>query len=540
MLTNVRDPGNAGTVIRGADAAGADAVIVSDASVDVYNSKVVRSTVGSLWHLPISVGATVPEIFAALRGTGLRLLAADGAGTTLLHELDLGRAARQRLGHGQRGVGPAAGDPRRVRRGRARAHLRARRVAQPRDGGHGLPLRLGRGAPRRRLTAPVGASPVTILPSMTTADGERSAGHARLRRAPVASMAELLPDGLVVVGADRRVRLVNAEALRILDIPDRADLIGLPVDDVLPLTDKYGRDWWAHADPWDGAASRTGHLEKLLVGPRGKEVLVTARYVRSAADGDARVERVMLGLRDAEARQRAERDQATVLSTVAHELRAPLTSVTGFTSSLLRRWDRFTDEQKRLMIETIEADATRLTRLITELLDISRLDSDSLNLRLGPGRPARPAHAPTSCATSSAAPPAPCGSSSVTSAEEQGLPEMWADADRLEQIFFNLIENAPAPRRRHRHGDPRPSVGDVGRRASRSTTRATASRRPTARRSSAASGTAPPTRAPGSGSTSCAASSRRTAARSPWATTTPAAPASTCACRPGLPDVVAQ
>ena len=124
---------------------------------------------------------------------------------------------------------------------------------------------------------------MTILPSMTTADGERTCRTTPGSSAPVASMAELLPDGLVVVGADRRVRLVNAEALRILDIPDPADLIGLPVDDVLPLTDKYGRDWWAHADPWDGAASRTGHLEKLLVGPRGKEVLVTARYVRSAA-----------------------------------------------------------------------------------------------------------------------------------------------------------------------------------------------------------------------------------------------------------------
>ena len=89
VLTNVRDPGNAGTVIRGADAAGADAVIVSDASVDVYNSKVVRSTVGSLWHLPVSLGASVPDILAALRGRGVRLLAADGAGTTLLHDADL-------------------------------------------------------------------------------------------------------------------------------------------------------------------------------------------------------------------------------------------------------------------------------------------------------------------------------------------------------------------------------------------------------------------------------------------------------------------
>ncbi|MGO4599794.1 TrmH family RNA methyltransferase [Terrabacter sp. 2RAF25] len=92
VLTNVRDPGNAGTVIRGADAAGADAVVVSDASVDIYNSKVVRSTVGSLWHLPVSTGSTVPAILAALRARGIRLLAADGVGTTLLHDTDLGGA----------------------------------------------------------------------------------------------------------------------------------------------------------------------------------------------------------------------------------------------------------------------------------------------------------------------------------------------------------------------------------------------------------------------------------------------------------------
>src|SRR6476620_5284982 len=198
---------------------------------------------------------------------------------------------------------------------------------------------------------------------------------------PVVEMAELLPDGLVVVGADQRIHFATAEALRILDC-DASDLVGHALPDGLPLTDKYGRDWWAHTDPWNGLASRPGHREKLLVAPKGQDVLVTARYVRS--DGHRTVERVILGLRDAEDRQRAERDQASVLSTVAHELRAPLTSVTGFTSSLLRRWDRFTDEQKRLMIETIESDATRLTRLITELLDISRLDSDNLNLRLGP------------------------------------------------------------------------------------------------------------------------------------------------------------
>jgi TrmH family RNA methyltransferase len=92
VLTNVRDPGNAGTVLRGADAAGADAVIVSDASVDIYNSKVVRSTVGSLWHLPVSVGSSVELILEGLRARGVRLLAADGVGTTLLHDADLSSA----------------------------------------------------------------------------------------------------------------------------------------------------------------------------------------------------------------------------------------------------------------------------------------------------------------------------------------------------------------------------------------------------------------------------------------------------------------
>ncbi|AXH95051.1 TrmH family RNA methyltransferase [Ornithinimicrobium avium] len=89
VLTHVRDPGNAGTVLRGADAFGASAVLVSAASVDVHNPKVVRSTVGSLFHLPVSTGTPVPELLGACRERGIRLLAADGAGSTTLPEVDL-------------------------------------------------------------------------------------------------------------------------------------------------------------------------------------------------------------------------------------------------------------------------------------------------------------------------------------------------------------------------------------------------------------------------------------------------------------------
>jgi TrmH family RNA methyltransferase len=88
ILANVRDPGNAGTVLRTADAAGADGVIFSDASVDPYNSKCVRATAGSIFHLPLVVGAPVADAVRAMREAGLRVLAADGRAACSLDDLD--------------------------------------------------------------------------------------------------------------------------------------------------------------------------------------------------------------------------------------------------------------------------------------------------------------------------------------------------------------------------------------------------------------------------------------------------------------------
>ncbi|KOU06361.1 RNA methyltransferase [Streptomyces sp. NRRL F-5755] len=91
VLANVRDPGNAGTVLRCADAAGADAVVLTDASVDLYNPKSVRASVGSLFHLPVAVGVPVEQVVAGLRDAGVRIVAADGAGAADLDaELDAG------------------------------------------------------------------------------------------------------------------------------------------------------------------------------------------------------------------------------------------------------------------------------------------------------------------------------------------------------------------------------------------------------------------------------------------------------------------
>jgi PAS domain S-box-containing protein len=251
-----------------------------------------------------------------------------------------------------------------------------------------------------------------------------------------------LPDGVVVADGSGQVTLVNTAAERVLGLA-AADLLGRDIRQALPLQDTEGARWWAETDPWSGLATRTGHRERLLLLPgadRPLEVYVTARYVRQERLGA--VDAVVLGLRDAVSRQRSQIEHGVLISTVAHELRSPLTSVKGFTATLLRRWDRFTDDQKRLMLETIEHDADRVTRLITELLDISRIDAGRLQVRRQPVDVVATAqrHVERMVASGHAK-----SRFVVTSARR--LPEVWADPDRLDQVLSNLLENAV------RHGD---------------------------------------------------------------------------------------
>jgi RNA methyltransferase, TrmH family len=103
VLANVRDPGNAGTVLRTADAAGAGGVIFAGSSVDPYNSKCVRASAGSLFHLPVVTGIPVDDAVRVLRDRGLQVLAADGGATTTLDDLQsagqLGRPTAWLLGN---------------------------------------------------------------------------------------------------------------------------------------------------------------------------------------------------------------------------------------------------------------------------------------------------------------------------------------------------------------------------------------------------------------------------------------------------------
>ncbi len=96
------------------------------------------------------------------------------------------------------------------------------------------------------------------------------------------------------------------------------------------------------------------------------------------------MQEVAITLRSGRGRARLDRERSDLVATVAHELRSPLTGVKGFVQALLNRWDRLSDDQKKLMLETVSADSDRLSRLIAELLDVARIDTGRLQLHPRP------------------------------------------------------------------------------------------------------------------------------------------------------------
>jgi signal transduction histidine kinase len=273
--------------------------------------------------------------------------------------------------------------------------------------------------------SPLPADPASAAPASLSAQAMTAAQSL---------MADELPDGLVVADDVGRVIIFNQAAARLTGVAAE-EAVGKFVSDVLPFRDVDGRDWWVCVDPYHGLATRTRHPERSLFLTDGTELLVSVGYVR---DGRcAPVRRLVVTLRGAQQRARLERSRAELVSTVAHELRSPLTSVKGFTATLLAKWPRFTDNQKLVMLETVNADADRVTRLITELLDVSRIESGRMEVhrelvdvpdrarKLIAGRVA-------------AGEPEDRYRLEVVS----DLPDTWLDADKVDQILGNLVENA--------------------------------------------------------------------------------------------------
>ena len=229
---------------------------------------------------------------------------------------------------------------------------------------------------------------------------------------------DLIPDAILILDDALNLVALNAAAQDVLGA-DAAAFVGHGVGDAFEVRSGGGVPALRTALP-----ATEGQVDLTFRRPDGTDVPVTATI--GSGPGTT-----VVSLRPS-----GERSGIAIISTVSHELRSPLTSVKGYTSLMLNRWDRLKDEQKRTMLEQVHHDADRVTRLVTELLDISRLETGRLVLRR------QMVDVPTLAASvvekvGLGIPELDCGT-----AFPEDFPRVYADPDKVEQVLTNLVENA--------------------------------------------------------------------------------------------------
>ncbi|MRJ77202.1 PAS domain-containing sensor histidine kinase [Aeromicrobium sp. SMF47] len=240
------------------------------------------------------------------------------------------------------------------------------------------------------------------------------------------------PDGVIIAGADGLVEYVNPR-IKLMARAVGDEMLGMHLSDAVPFDDLNGNSWYDCNRPYDGLNIRTRTSESSWWSPKGSEYLITASLVRERRGGP--VQRVVVSVRNARIRNQADRERSDLVATVAHELRSPLTGIKGFTATLLSKWDKFTEEQRQLMLETVDSDADRLSRLITELLDAARIDAGRLTLKRGPVKLDEVVRHVLTSVSGGATDP-------FEVSIKDDLDLIWGDSDRIHQVVTNLVENA--------------------------------------------------------------------------------------------------
>lgn len=244
-------------------------------------------------------------------------------------------------------------------------------------------------------------------------------------------------EAIIVLDGSKRILAWLGGAPKLLGYTGE-EMKGADIDSVLePLDANDNSCCIGPADPKSILRVVRGSPEQelLIATKNGSRVWVgvTSAYERNSK---GEIDRIILVARNISRRRRIDQVKSDVISAVSHELRSPLTSVKGFVSTLVQKWDRLTEEQKRHFLATIQVDADRVTRLINELLDISRLEAGRLLLR-------RELTQLPEIVAKVVDRISPQTDRHQIQLELNGtLPSVFADPDKVEQVLTNLVENA--------------------------------------------------------------------------------------------------
>jgi len=243
---------------------------------------------------------------------------------------------------------------------------------------------------------------------------------------PLPELLELMPDVLVVVEGGR-ITAWRGSASRLLGWSED-EALGNQIDELLGPHDENGNTCSILED-----ASEPTEREYIVSTKDRSDLWVG---VTSAPIPDASSDSHVLVVRDVQRRKQIDLEKSEVISAISHELRSPLASIKGWTSTLLRKWDKFGDEEKKHFLLTIEIDTDRVARMINELLDLSRIETGRLQLRRKMLDVSEIADRVVHRLQASS------DKHKIVVDLPNETPNVFADADKIEQVLTNLVENA--------------------------------------------------------------------------------------------------
>ena len=270
------------------------------------------------------------------------------------------------------------------------------------------------------------------------------------------AILEGVADGVVVADAKNQIVLFNAAAERILEIP-REQALGRTTREMIGLYGGEGRTWLEAIEDWTAhpTTDRTPEdfvterleLDNQVVSVHAAPVIMGSEYLGTVSV-----------FRDITAVVEADRAKSEFVSTVSHELRTPMTSIKGYADLLLMGAVGELGDQQLHFLSIIRNNADRLTALVNDLLDISRIETGRVELDLK----AIHIHDTVNQVVNTLLGRAEGKGLTLTSDVAEDLPAVWGDSARLVQILTNLVGNAIyyTPPGGSVHVSARP-VGDV-------------------------------------------------------------------------------